>query len=319
MLRAALAICATTLLQFASSVSLKAWDPTNQTIFNNETVRNYTIKMAAANASKAFLKAKHAAEAANKAARTSIHITENTQDALDRARHEVRDARSHTSGLSDEQKKLLKKAEQRLRDATHQAEYGRLRQAHYLKAKGDIRHSVTKIRKLEQAINTTSNTSELDALEGDLASLRRKMHKMAEDAMEQDSRYVDDAGTKDKSDDKVLQELDAEAEQLAERIKVAKENPDSASLDELKAELEELREAVERLKLESRKKEAKEDPTIIKEFGELVVAIPDSQPKNATPKVAQFKYEIPKKRRLLPLPIRELSKTKPGTVVVPKK
>lgn len=80
------------------------------------------------------------------------------------------------------------------------------------------------------------------------------------------------------------------------------------STDEVKAKIEKLRETVARL-------EFKPTPPIVREHGELHIAIPKATP---PPKdKGAIRYEMPVKKSIAPLPIRELDNVPLHTI--PKK
>lgn len=284
---------------------------------------NSTLHLAAAKARNAVKAAQDAAANANQVASQSVHINDQTRAALDEARGALRDARAQAHGLSKEQHQQLKDAEKKLLDATHNAEFGRLRQAEYLKAQGRLRATITKtskaeessvkesnIRKLEKALNTSQSTaqSELGYLRQELDVLRQKLAEMRADALAKGGTYVDDASTIEEYDDTTLDHAEKSAEDLENKIKNAEHSGLKMSTDEVKAKIEKLRETVARL-------EFKPTPPIVREHGELHIAIPKATP---PPKdKGAIRYEMPVKKSIAPLPIRELDNVPLHTI--PKK
>jgi len=194
--------------------------------------------------------ARATAKEANKVAIQSVGVTEHAQSALKVARNALRDARASAGGLSDGQKKLLKDAEGQLRDATLSAEYGKLQQAKWLKAKAHyVSSRETSLNKLEGQVSTDSDKSELESLRAEIDRLKAGLDAKT---LEKNVRYADNAGTTattdDKSDADLRREL-AELERMIRTLEAEKSGGagSGASHDELKVETERLRASVERL------------------------------------------------------------------------
>lgn len=204
---------------------------------------------------KAALDARAAANEANEVAIKSVGVTEHAQSALKVARNALRDARASSGGLSGNQKTLLKEAEGQLRDAALSAEYGKLQQAEWLKAKGHfIATKETSLKKLEDRMSTksvTSSNAELESLRLEIAQLKAALDAKT---LEKNVKYVDNAGTATMSDDKsnsaIRDELD-QLEGMIQSLEAAeanhKTNSDGPSHDELKAETERLRASIDHL------------------------------------------------------------------------
>jgi len=277
------------------------------------------IQEAARTAGKAVTQAKEAAVMANHVATQSVQEVVKTQEALSRARGAVRDAQSETAGLSSEQRHLLRKAEQKLRDATMSAEYGKLQQAKYLKAQGRIKHSITKnyhLQKLETKLEASAEKNkdrkvvlkdEMSQLRADLEALRQRLEEKRKIEEKGGVQYFDGQGTPDTSDDKSLLQLEEEVQDLEgmlNELQASGSSADTSSRDELKAEIERLREAIERL-------EAREVPPPQARImvGELETQIPRKKPPQRD--MGNVRYEVPIRKEMAPLPIRSLSDEDP--------
>lgn len=195
--------------------------------------------------SKAANVARTAANEANEVAIKSVGVTEHAQSALKVARNAMRDARASAGGLSDNQKQLLKSAEGELRDATLSAEYGKLQQAKWLKAKGHfVARKETTLKKLEDKVQTVSTEgtekSELDSLRGEVSRLQTDL----------DTRTAYSGATYS-SNGKTDADLRRQLSELQSNIDALEsaegQNGNGASHDELKAEIESLKSAIENL------------------------------------------------------------------------
>lgn len=204
--------------------------------------------------SAAALDARATANEANQVAVKSVGVTEHAQSALKIARNALRDARASSGGLSDGQQKLLKEAEGQLRDATLSAEYGKLQQAKWLKAKGHyIATRETSLKKLEDKMATNvavKSNAELESLRMEIEQLKSALDSKT---LEKNVRYADTAGTvtvtDDKSDVQIRQEL-SELEAMIHNLEAAQAAHKASAgpgNDELKAETERLRISIERL------------------------------------------------------------------------
>lgn len=205
----------------------------------------------------AAVDARAAANEANEVAVKSVGVTEHAQSALKVARNALRDARASSGGMSDNQKKLLKDAEGQLRDAGLSAEYGKLQQAQWLKAKGHyIATKETSLKKLEDRMTVKSVTSsnvELESLRLEIEQLKAALDAKT---VEKNVKYADTAGTVVVTDDKSDVALRAELAQLEQMIQSleaaesAHQTTSGPSHDELKAEAERLRMSIDRLEAE---------------------------------------------------------------------
>jgi len=148
----------------------------------------------------------------------------------------------------------LKEAEGQLRDAGLSAEYGKLQQAQWLKAKGHyIATKDTSLKKLEDRMavkSVTSSNAELESLRLEIAQLKAQLDSKT---LEKNVKYADNSGTAvetdDKSDVAVRAEL-ARLEQTIQSLEVANASQKSGSgpsYDEVKAETERLRASINRL------------------------------------------------------------------------
>jgi len=203
--------------------------------------------------------ARASAEVAGKVAARSINVTTHAQSALKRARGVLRDARADAQGLSEGQRELLKRAERQLHAAGQAAEYGKLKQAEYVKAKGHWKHSVnvtteTTIGRLENSISTSggekseirSMRNELETLHDNLEHKRRIITEHRHEAQEMNRSDI-------RMDDMSVAEIEQSIEELEEMLKqleadeAAGKTTGSVSHDELKSELERLRIMIEQL------------------------------------------------------------------------
>lgn len=195
--------------------------------------------------SKAANVARTAANEANEVAIKSVGVTEHAQSALKVARNAMRDARASAGGLSENQKQLLKSAEGELRDATLSAEYGKLQQAKWLKAKGHfVARKETTLKKLEDKVQTVSTEgsekSELESLRGEVSRLQTDLDtRTAYSGATYSSNGKSDADLR-----KQLSELQSSIDALES---AEGQDGNGASHDELKAEIESLKSAIENL------------------------------------------------------------------------
>jgi len=193
--------------------------------------------------------AKETAKLANKVAVHSINITDHAQSALKKARGVLRDARSDAQGLSGNQQKLLKEAEAHLHAAGQAAEYGKLKQAVYTKARGHWKHSmnVTRIGRLEETITSSDGSmSEIGSMRAELKDLREDLdHRRA---IIHSHGGVTDGELSGSAIDAQIEELEDMLKHLEEEEKAGHHSSaDGTSHDELKAEIERLRTIIEHL------------------------------------------------------------------------
>jgi len=171
--------------------------------------------------------AKNAAKVANKVAVRSVHLTEHAQSALKDAQEALHKARVNTAGMSDRQRSSLKAAEAKLKEATKRAEYGKVKNAKYVKAEVENK----KLQKLERKMDKIKKTrkvkdnSELEAMRKEIDDLRKELKKKEGDKAE---------------DDAMLQELQDQIKQM-EKEDAKEDASTKKSHDELKAEIERLR------------------------------------------------------------------------------
>jgi len=222
----------------------------------------------------AALSARAAANEANDVAVKSIGVTEHAQSSLKVARNALRDARASSGGLSKNQKTLLKDAESQLREATLSAEYGKLQQAEWMKAKGHyVKSSETSLKRLEDTLSSSKTGSdgksdaELEALRAEVERLRSEVDSKT---LEKQVKYVDRAGTEsttdDKSDADLKREL-AELEQMISELESAEASGKGSgglSHDEMKAETMRLQESIERLEAQRMAEPRDDDIVAIK-------------------------------------------------------
>jgi myosin heavy subunit len=188
--------------------------------------------------------ARSAANEANEVAVKSVGVTEHAQSALKVARNALRDARASAGGLSDNQKELLKSAEGELRDATLSAEYGKLQQAKWLKAKGHfVARKDTTLKKLEDKVQTVSTQ---ESEKSELESLRVEVRRLESDL---NTRTADTQATyssNGKSDADLRNQL-KDLQGTIDALETAESQGSTTSHDELKAEIESLKAAIENL------------------------------------------------------------------------
>merc|ERR1719253_1549523 len=165
----------------------------------------------AENARQAASVAKQAAHVANKVAAHSVKVTGHAKKALKHALGALHDARVGSAGLDKHQKHTLKKAEAKLREATEDAEYGRLKET---KDGSDVRRDRMRA-KLDKG---SSGKSEKEELLQEIAELRKKLKEKDLD---------------DKDNSEALDELESSVK-----------NGDGKKNDEIKVEIERLREQV---------------------------------------------------------------------------
>merc|ERR1719469_1680373 len=197
------------------------------------------------------------ANEANEVAIQSVGVTEHAQSALKVARNALRDARASSGGLSNNQKQKLKDAEGQLRTAGLSAEYGKLQQAEWLKAKGHfVATKETSLKKLEDKLSTqtvSSSNAELESLRLEIAEMKATLDAKT---VEEQVKYADNAGTARVSDDKSDAAVRAELEQLEQMIQTLEaaeakhETVSGPSHDELKADAEQLRSSIDRLEVQ---------------------------------------------------------------------
>jgi hypothetical protein len=173
----------------------------------------------ASDAKEAAETAKQAAVVANNVAEHSVKVTHHAKKALKHALGALHDARVESKGLDKSQKDSLKKAEARLREATKNAEYGKLKK---VKDADDI-----KKEKMQTELDKKGKkTTELEQMRQDVKELRKRLKEKGGD----------------EQTDKELKELESDLEKLEKGGKT-----DSAANDELKAEISRLREQIDKL------------------------------------------------------------------------
>jgi len=174
-----------------------------------------TEEEAAAHAHNAAKVAKHTAHLANKVAEHAIDITGHAQKSLHHALGALHDARVDTSGLSEDQKESLKKAEGRLREATKKAEYGDLRK-----------------EKMEKDLEKSKNEkSEKEQMLEEIQELRKKLEGKVDDngvgkdldIFEAALEKSDDVSDDDKATlERLREQVDGLADEKAEAPKAVK-------------------------------------------------------------------------------------------------
>jgi len=167
-------------------------------------------------ARKAADSAAAAAHVAKQVAAHSVTMTYHAKAALKKAQEALHSARVETDGLSDNQTKALKDAEDHLREASKITQFGKGNST-----ESKLQEKLDKLKKKmkEQA---AERRSELDQMRQELRELRHKL--------------------KGTNEEKQLEEIEEMLKELEEQDEEA-----SLSNDELKAELERLREAVKKL------------------------------------------------------------------------
>jgi len=214
----------------------------------------------AQNAHQAAATAKEAASVATKVARHSIKMTEHAKSALKNSLDAVNRARVETSGLSVQQKRSLKLAESKLREATKDADYGSVREAKYVKAEA----SNKKLEKMDKKMDVIKEKQSLDRF--------GKSHKKDADSseLEEMRKELDELRKQLKAkgqneDDEAIEELEKQIEEM-EKAEKKDDKADSKSHDEMKAEIERLREMIKKLK----KSEKRKIPPLAKAKGKKV-------------------------------------------------
>jgi len=178
--------------------------------------------------------AKEAAHVANKIATHSVHITQHAQSALKDARESLHKARVNTEGLSKQQKQSLKMAEAKLKEATKVAEYGRLKNAKYIKAEVENK----KLQKLDRKMDDLKEKEVKIKMESEKSS-DAELEAMRKEIEELRKQLKDKAGDK-ADDDALLKELQDEIKSM-EAAEKKDDKHDKTSHDEMKAEVEKLR------------------------------------------------------------------------------
>lgn len=193
--------------------------------------------------------AKEAAHVANKIATHSVHITQHAQSALKDARESLHKARVNTEGLSKQQKESLKIAEAKLKEATKVAEYGRVKNAKYVKAEVENK----KLQKLDRKMDKVKEKEIKIKMESDKTAKEKDIRiKMESDQssdeeleamrkeIEQLRKQLKDKEGDKADDDALLKELQDEIKSM-EAAEKKEDRHDKASHDEMKAEVEKLR------------------------------------------------------------------------------
>lgn len=182
----------------------------------------------AKNAQIAAATAKNAAHVATKVAEHSVKLTSHAKSALKDAQDALHKARVDSAGLSDDQKKSLKTAEAKLKEATKKTEYGQVKNAKYVNADADNK-DLQKMETKMDKIKMEKEEDEIDEMKKEIKHLRKQIKKKegegSEDAetlkeLEEDLDALKEAEKKgDKSDTKTHDELKAEIERLRAQIK----------------------------------------------------------------------------------------------------
>merc|ERR1712107_235404 len=139
---------------------------------------------------------------------------------------------------------LLKKAEDKLRDATAKAEFGRLQHSQYVKL------DASSLGKLEKKIQSSSDGahSEVEALQQELEQLHKMLEARRHRSKREQVIYIHDQNTADTTDDKYLDDMSSEVEELEEMLKqmIQEGGASGLSHSDLKLEIEHLRESIEK-------------------------------------------------------------------------
>lgn len=179
--------------------------------------------------------AKSAAEVANNVTKHSIHLAHQSQDALSKAHDALHKARVDSAGLSGGQKRSLKAAEAKLKEATKRAEYGEIKNAQYMGAKAKLVYSIKKEKlqkmdkKMQKVKKDSSKASELESMRQEIQDLREELKTKEGDNSDVDA---------------LLKDLLDEIEQMEASEKKG-DGKGSRSHDEMKAEIERLRKQIE--------------------------------------------------------------------------
>jgi len=213
------------------------------------------VETHARNAREAADSAVNAANVANQVAVHSIDITSHAQSALKHARNALHGARVDTSGLSGDQKEALRKAEEKLKSATRQADYGsldsrKLTREHEGSASlrgtsdTDTERLDGKLGKLQDKLDQKdASGTDVSTLRSELRTLREKLAAKRE---AEGKGAVDSGGTVTVEDDVSAEEMERQLRDLERQVNAG--TFDGKSADEVKAEMEHLRGGIDRLK-----------------------------------------------------------------------
>jgi len=167
-----------------------------------------------ANAKEAADVARQAAVVANSVAEHSVKVTTHAKTALKSALGALHEARVDSQGLDKSQKRSLRKAEAKLREATKVAKYGELKE---VKDEGDLKRE-----KMQADMDKKGKkATELETMRVEVRELREKVQKRG-----------------DTETDKELEEVEQEMLNKADK---------DGTNDEMKAEIERLKEQIEKL------------------------------------------------------------------------
>lgn len=261
------------------------------------------VQNAAGNASAAEAVAKTAAKLANDVAKHTVDASDDAQMQLERARGAIRDARSQTAGLSDEQRALLKSADKDLRDATLRAEYGKLMSAQYVVARNRTTWALTKTNKLynlekrlASRAASAGQAAETKRLRGELEEIRRALGAKGREAAVKQVKYVNDAGTADdKSDDITIPDLLERIKKLECKVKDLEDgvHPCTVSIDDLKCDIQKLREDLAGLQPQKLPSLSFEIPRRELDVAHVVMDLPKRRA--PLPPAGNLRYNIPDK------------------------
>jgi len=255
-----------------------------------EQAKEVQASVDAQNAHKAAESAKTAAKVASKVAEHSVHITHHAQSALKDARNALHSARVDTSGLTEGQKKSLKTAEAKLKEATKKAEYGELKTAQYTKAEvkneklDKLQKKMENVKKAEKEAKVKAKK---EAKEAKLkAQMEAKQKKDAElEAMRKEiSDLRNELKTKEgekKEDDEMLMELQDQIKKMEDEDqkedKTTKQNH-----DEMKAEIERLRAEIDDM----------EDDESKVDQGKVTYTVPEKAPVEKEKVVEKYNVDM---------------------------
>jgi hypothetical protein len=213
---------------------------------DNSTDLPADVESQAKNAREAASSAKKAAHVANQVAAHSIDITEHAQAALKHAKKALHGARVDTSGLSADQKESLRKAEEKLKDATQAADYGTFKNAKYAEGLNRTDTQDTRMKaKLGKLQNQLDSTEEQE----DVSSLRAQLRKEREDLAAKRLQEQKTDKTVVAADDMTAEQMESQLRDLEDLVERKEKEgwKDGASKDEVKAEMERLRIGIAKL------------------------------------------------------------------------
>jgi len=152
---------------------------------------------------------------------------------LKKAHDAIHNARVDTAGLSSGQKRSLKAAEAKLKEATKKAEYGQLKTAKYVTAKVDNKKLAKMEEKMEKIKKSESKTKSFQGSnDEELEAMRAEIKELREEVKKKEGEKADDA--------EMLKDLQDQIEQMEEEER-KEDHKDKKSHDEMKAEIEKLR------------------------------------------------------------------------------